>query len=113
MAATGSEREGRMPEGVELPGADPDELTSIAFRLRDKPDASLLTHEADGVFGPVVCLTWEEARHYAVLEHDYDTEPFEVSRERLATLSVAFGFNGIHIFRVQEGKTYRRPEPFK
>jgi hypothetical protein len=47
-----------------------------------------------------------------VLEHDYDTEPFEVSREHLANMSVAFGFNGIHIFRVHEGQTYRRPEPF-
>jgi hypothetical protein len=112
MPSLDSEREGEMPEGVELPGVDPNELKSIAFRLRGKPDGSLLTHEADGVFGPVVCLTWEEARHYAVLEHDYDTEPFEISRERLATMSVAFGFNGIHIYRVREGQTYRRPEPF-
>ena len=102
-----------MPESVELPGVDPADATSIAFQLRDKPDGSLLTHEADGVFGPIICVTWEEARFYAVLEHDYATEPFEIAREYLATLSVAFGFNGIHIYRVQEGKTYRRPEPFE
>ena len=102
-----------MLEGVELPGVDPDEATTIAFQLRDQPDGSLLTHDEGGVFGPVICVTWEEARFYAVLEHDYYTEPFEISRERLAALSVAFGFNGIHIFRVHEGKTYRRPEPFK
>jgi hypothetical protein len=57
MAAMDGEREGEMPEPVELPGVDPRELKSIAFRLRDKPDGSLLTHEADGVFGPIVCLT--------------------------------------------------------
>jgi hypothetical protein len=104
---------GQPPEGVELPGVDPEELTSIAFRLRDKPDGSLLTQEADGLFGPVVCLTWEEARYYAVLEHDYDTEPFEVSRKDLATLTATLGYNGIHIYRVHEGNTYRRSEPFK
>jgi hypothetical protein len=113
MAVAINEREGRMPEEVELPGVDPNELKSIAFRLKDNPDRSLLTHEADGVLGPVVCLTWEEARQYAVLEHDYDTEPFEISREQLATLAATLGFNGIHIYRVHEGETYRRTEPFK
>jgi hypothetical protein len=102
-----------MPEEVELPGVDPNELKSIAFRLRDMPDGSLLTHEADGVFGPVICVTWEEGRFYAVLEQDYDTEPFEISREHLATLTATLGFNGLHIYRVHDGKTYRRPEPFK
>ncbi len=102
-----------MAEPVELPGVDPEEMKSIAFRLKDKPDGSLLTHEENGVFGPVICLTWEEARYYALLELDHRTDPFEISRERLATLSAVFGFTGIHIFRIHEGKTYRRPEPFK
>ncbi len=102
-----------MPEGVELPGVDPEEATTIAFQLKDQPDGSLLTHEADGVFGPVICVTWEEARFYTLLELDHASEPFEITRERLATLSVAFGFTGIHIYRIHEGRTYRRPEPFK
>lgn len=100
-----------MSEGVELPGVDPEEATSIAFQLRDQPEGSLLTLDADGVFGPVICVSWEEARSYAS-DRDDDTEPFEISRERLATMSVALGFTGIHIFRVHEGKTYRAPEPF-
>lgn len=102
-----------MPEPVELPGVDPADLRRIAFQLKDRPDTSLLTHEQDGVFGPVVCVTWQEARFYASLELDFDTDPFEISSVRLATLSATFGFNGIHIFRIHEGKTYRRPEPFK
>ena len=100
-----------MSEEVELPAAKDARL--IGFRREDKPDTSLLTHKADGVFGPVVCLTWEEARYYALLERDYIDQPFELSREYLAFLSSTFGFNGIHIYRIHEGETYRRSEPFE
>lgn len=102
-----------MPEGVELPGVAPADQKLIGFRLEDKPDSSLLTHNADGVFGPVICLTWEEARYYVLLERSYVDQPFELSRERLAAMSITLGFNGMHIYRVHEGKTYRRPEPFE
>ena len=101
-----------MPEEI-IPGVDPEEATLIAFRLKDNPDRSLLTHEADGVRGPVICVTWEEARYYVLLEHGYEIEPFETTKEHLATLSVTVGFNGLHIFRVHEGKTYRRAQPFR
>ena len=102
-----------MPEGVELPGVDPADARFIGFRLEDKPDGSLLTQEAAGVFGPIICVSWEEARYYALLERSYTEHPFELSRERLAAMSIIFGFNGIHIYRIHEGKTYRRTESFK
>ncbi len=102
-----------MSEGVELPGVDPADVRLIGFRMEDNPDASLLTQRAEGVFGPVICVSWEEARYYALLERSYTDKPFELSRDRLAALSAAFGFNGMHIYRVHEGKTYRRTERFK
>ena len=96
-----------------LPGVDPAELATIAFRRKDNPDRSLLTHNEDGVRGPVICVTWEELRYYVLLEHGYKIEPFETTKEHLGTICVANGFNGIHIFRIHEGKTYRRTERFR
>ncbi len=100
-----------MSEGVEPPNADPEEAVSIAFQLRDQPEQSLLTLDVDGVFGPVICVSWEEARSYA-LTRDDATEPFEITRERLMSMSVVLGFTGMHIIRVHEGQIYRAPEPF-
>jgi hypothetical protein len=37
-----------MPEGVDLPGVDPKDVTTIAFQLRDQPEGSLLMDRADG-----------------------------------------------------------------
>lgn len=101
-----------MPQEVELPGVPRDEATFVGFRRKDMSEQSLMYRDQDGVFGPVVCVSWEEARYYLLIELDHGHEPFELSRVLLAALTVEKGFTGVHVYRVHEGKTYRKPEPF-